>query len=84
MVLPCLMERSDPKATRRVLARRVQHLRRALGLSQEELGQEAGLRQAQISEIESGTSNITIDNLHRLAVALGVRACELIDDRVKD
>jgi len=75
------MERSDPKATRRILARNVRRLRTERGLSQEELAQEVGLRQAQISEIESGSNNITIDNLHRLAVALGVRACDLIDDR---
>lgn len=73
---------SDPKATRRVLARNVRRLRSARGLSQEALAEEVGLRQAQISEIESGASNITIDNLHRLAVALGVRAFELIDDRI--
>jgi transcriptional regulator with XRE-family HTH domain len=39
------------------------------------------LRQAQISELESGLNNITIDNLHRLADALGVRPHELLDDR---
>ncbi|MCK9914777.1 helix-turn-helix domain-containing protein [Microbacteriaceae bacterium K1510] len=59
-------------------------LRTARGWSQEELAGEVGLRQAQISEIESGRNNITIDNLHRLAVALGVRTCELIDERIKD
>lgn len=78
------MERSDPKATRQVLARNVRRLRTKRGLSQEALAEEVGLRQAQISEIESGTNNITLDNLHRLAVVLGVRPCELIDDRLKD
>lgn len=79
------MERSDPKTTRRILARNMRRLRTRRGLSQEELAQEVGLRQAQISEIESGNNNITIDNLHRLALALGVRVCELIDERtVKD
>jgi transcriptional regulator with XRE-family HTH domain len=75
------MERSDPKTTRRVLARNVRRLRSERGLSQEALAEEVGLRQAQISEIESGANNITIDNLHRLAVALGVRPFELIDER---
>lgn len=77
------MELSDPKATRRILARNVRRLRAARGLSQEALAEEVGLRQAQISEIESGVNNITLDNLHRLAVALGVRPCDLIDDRLK-
>lgn len=79
------MERSDSKSlVRRALARRVRALRTARGWSQEELADEVGLRQAQISEIESGRNNITIDNLYRLAVALGVRTCELIDERIKD
>lgn len=77
------MERLDPKATRQVLARNVRWLRTKHGFSQEALAEEVGLRQAQISEIESGASNITLDNLHRLAVVLGVRPCELIDERLK-
>lgn len=56
-------------------------LRQALDLSQEELADRVGLRQAQISELESARNNITIDNLHRLAVALGVRPHELLEDR---
>ena len=75
------MKRADSKSTRRVLARRVRTLRKALGLSQEELADRVGLRQAQISELESARNNITIDNLHRLAIALGVRPRELLDDR---
>jgi HTH-type transcriptional regulator / antitoxin HipB len=75
------MKQADPKPTRRVLARRVRSLRKALGLTREELADRVGLRQAQISELESARSNITIDNLHRLAVALGVRPHDLLDDR---
>lgn len=48
-------------------------LRKALDLTQEVLADRVGLRQAQISGLESARNNITIDNLHRLAVALGVR-----------
>ena len=75
------MKQSDPKSTRRVLARRVRTLRKALGLTQEELADRVGLRQAQISELESARNNIKIDNLHRLAAALGVRPHDLLDDR---
>ncbi len=74
------MKQADPKSTRRVLARRVRSLRKALGLTQEELADRVGLRQAQISELESARNNIKIDNLHRLAAALGVRPRELLDD----
>jgi len=74
------MKQADPQATRRVLARRVRALRKGLGLTQEELAAQVGLRQAQISELESASNNIKIDNLHRLAAALGVRPHELLDD----
>lgn len=75
------MKQATPKSIRRVLARRVCSWRMALGLSQEELADRVGLRQAQISELESARNNITIDNLHRLAAALGVRPHELLEDR---
>ena len=65
---------------RRMLARNLRGLRIAHGMSQEELGYASGLRQAHISEIETAKSNVTLDALERLAVALGVRLADLLDD----
>lgn len=62
------------------MARNLRRLRIAHGMSQEELGYAAGLRQAHISELESGKSNVTLDALERLAVALGTRLADLLDD----
>lgn len=76
------MKEADQKPTRRVLARRVCSLRKALGLTREELAERVDLPLAQISELESAQNNIRIDNLHRLAAAPGVRPHELLDDRV--
>lgn len=74
------MGRGDIQTTRRILARNVRRLRKAADLSQEELADAAGLRQAQVSEIESGKSNVTLDKLGRVAAALGARVADLFDE----
>jgi transcriptional regulator with XRE-family HTH domain len=74
------MDRSEPHAARRVLARNVRRLREAKGLSQEKLAELADLRQAHVSEIESALTNLTLDNLQALAVALGVRPMDLLNE----
>ncbi len=77
------MDWSDPQAARRVLARNVRRLRDAKDFSQDKLAEIADLRQAHISEIESGLTNLTLDNLQALAMALGVRPMDLLDERLK-
>jgi transcriptional regulator with XRE-family HTH domain len=77
------MDWSDPHAARRVLARNVRRLREAKGLSQEKIAELAGLRQAHVSEIESGLTNLTLDNLQSLALALGVRPMDLLNESAK-
>lgn len=74
------MARGDISSARRVLARNVRRLRQARDLSQEALADAATLRQAQVSEVESGKSNITLDKLQRLANALGVRVTDLFEE----
>jgi transcriptional regulator with XRE-family HTH domain len=65
---------------RRTLARNVRRLRLAKDLNQEELADAAFLSQAQISAIENAKSNIRLDILQRLALALGARPADLLDD----
>lgn len=77
------MDWMDPHAARRVLARNVRRLRVVKGLTQEALADRTELRQAHISEIESGLANLTLDKVQALAVALGVHPSELLDDRLK-
>lgn len=61
------------------LGRRVQRLRRAAGLSQEELADRADLHRTYLSGVERGLRNPTITVLHRLAQAVGVSLSELVD-----
>lgn len=63
---------------RHVLSTNLQRLRRAKGLSQEALADEAGMDRTYISGIERGLRNPTVKVLERIASALGVGAWELI------
>jgi transcriptional regulator with XRE-family HTH domain len=47
-------------------------LRESQHISQERLGELAGLHRTYISAVEAGRRNITIDSMERLAIALGV------------
>ena len=62
-----------------LLAKNVRELRDKKGISQERLGEIAGLHRTYIGMIERGEKNITLVNLEKLAKALGVRASSLID-----
>ena len=46
--------------------------------SQETLGFEAGLHRTYISQIEKGKSNVSIDNIEKLAHALGLTVSDLL------
>jgi transcriptional regulator with XRE-family HTH domain len=59
---------------------RLKELRESRGLTQVQLAEQAGVRRAAISEIESGhRQRIELDMLERLADALEVEPGELIE-----
>lgn len=74
------MARREIYAARRVLARNLHRCRLAQGLTQEELANAAGLRQALISELESSKLDVRLDTLSRLAIALNVTMADLFDE----
>lgn len=57
---------------RDLLAANLKRLRAERGWSQEQLAHEAGLHRTFIAHVEREMRNISIDNIERLAVALGV------------
>lgn len=65
------------RAKQRVAAN-VRAARAATGLSQEELGDLCGLHRTYVSQVERGLRNISIDNLERIAGALGVDVFDLL------
>lgn len=52
--------------------------RMELGMSQEQLALEAGISRSYVTEVESGKRNVAIDNVERLADAVGKSAWELL------
>ena len=74
------MVRRDIHAARQILARNLRRLRLAQGLTQEELANAAGLRQALISELEAGKLDVRLDTLSRLAIALDASMADLFSE----
>lgn len=56
---------------------KVREERRKLGLSQEQLAEEAGLHRTYIGMIERAEKNLTLENIARIAKALGLPIREL-------
>ena len=61
------------------LARNLRRVRIARGLSQEELAENAGFHRTFVSQIERERNNVSIDNIERLAAALGVDLVDLLE-----
>ena len=68
----------DLHAARKLLAKNARRLRLSKRLSQQQLAGRLGLRFEWVSQVELGKTNITIDNMQRLAWALGVEPSELL------
>ena len=69
------------KHVRRSLGQRLRALRKQRGLSQERLGDRAGLSGKFIGEVERAKKSISIDSLYRVSVALEIPLRELTDVR---
>lgn len=69
--------RSSPRA-RETFAANVRRLRVANGISQEALAALARLHRTYVGSIERAERNVSIDNMEKLAVALGVPLAELV------
>ena len=72
--------RSTPprQAARALLATNIIRLRHQRGWSQEALAFECGLHRTFIAHTERQARNISLDNLEKVAIALGVQAFELL------
>lgn len=69
---------------RDLLAGNLKRLRAERGWSQEQLAHEAGLHRTFIAHVERKMRNISIDNIERLAVALGVTPSLLLAEGEPD
>ncbi|MDR6467551.1 transcriptional regulator with XRE-family HTH domain [Paraburkholderia graminis] len=73
----------DPYLRRR-LAENVRRLRLAKRASQEALSVDCGFHRTYVSHIERAATNVTIDNLQKLALGLGVDPAELLNINVSE
>ncbi len=55
----------------------VKDRREALGLTQEEFAERAGIHRTYLSDIERGTRNVSLVNIERVATALSLKLSEL-------
>ena len=67
---------------RKGLGKRIRTLRKLKALTQEELGEKAGISYKFVGEIERGEVNPSLDSLVRIANALGVKAGDLFPREV--
>ncbi|MFI4973819.1 MAG: helix-turn-helix domain-containing protein [Caulobacterales bacterium] len=63
-----------------MFAQHVRERRKAQGLSQEALADACGLHRTYIGSIERAERNVSVDNVERIASALGSPAWELLRD----
>lgn len=74
------MERKiNPSKARVIFSHNIRKLRERQGLSQEALADLAGLHRTYIGSIERCERNISIDNIDRIASALGVSPSSLLE-----
>lgn len=69
----------SPAAARGRISTNLKRLRKARGLSQEKLAERAEFHRTYVSQLERCVTNISIDGLERLAMALEVDVQELLE-----
>ena len=72
------MKRDDPDSARAALAGNLRKFRAERSLSQEALADLAGIHRNYLGGIERCERNVGIDNLEKLAKALGVALTKLV------
>jgi transcriptional regulator with XRE-family HTH domain len=65
--------------TRKAFGKRLRKIRKEHGLSQEKLGELAGLHRTYIGAIERGEESVSVDNVAKIAKALKVKQSYLFE-----
>lgn len=65
---------------RKIFSQNLKEYRNRLGLSQEAFADNAGLHRTYISAVECGKRSVSLDNIEKIAIALGVPAYRLFVD----
>jgi transcriptional regulator with XRE-family HTH domain len=67
---------------RKLVGRNVERLRRAKGMTQEQLAERSGFSQQYISGLENGRRNPTVVTLYEIATALDVTPVEFLETKL--
>lgn len=73
-----MQSRDTDLTLRTIFARNLRNCRRDKELSQEKLAELSGLHRTYVGSVERGERNISLDNMERLAKALGVNLADLL------
>jgi transcriptional regulator with XRE-family HTH domain len=76
-----MRKRKESQELRAVFAANLRNLRQIRGISQERLAELSGLHRTYVSSVERAARNISIDNIERLAKALGATPEELLGEK---
>lgn len=68
------------QSARKIFAANLRKARLAKGVSQEALAEIARLHRTYVGSVERGERNISIDNMQKLAEALGLKIQDLLDN----
>jgi DNA-binding XRE family transcriptional regulator len=68
----------NPLAVRKLIAKNLKTLRKAKGMSQDELAQKAYMSQETVSRYERGRCGLTVENAVVFAQALGVSVADIL------
>jgi len=71
-------------ALRAKLGRAVRRLRQGAGFSQESFADKCGVHRTYMGAVERGETNISLDNLERIARALNMSAGQLLVEAEKE
>ena len=74
------MEEGLPNLLLKVLGRRIRELRTEQGYSQEAFADKCGVHRTFMGTIERGESNLSFQNIHKVAKTLGISLSMLFED----
>ena len=72
------MRRAKNETARTRFGANLRAARKALGLSQEALGERAGLHHTYVGSVERGERNVSIDNMEKLAAGVNREISDLL------
>jgi transcriptional regulator with XRE-family HTH domain len=76
-----MARRRHSHGLRETLAKKIREFRAERRISQEELAHLAGLHRTYVGSVERSERNISIDNIAKLAAALGVPPSRLLEEQ---